>query len=198
MKHVRQQQNRSQIDTHGILMEFVMGLAKDCALYVAVLKTADFLALDGLVSALLSTVSDDALQQAVLDSFPPLASLVAPLGGLTGEEMEERLSRVTTLTDRVALLGAMVTKAGASKLSWAQLQKCDGLYLKRAKFAANQGLSAEDKRELDAMPDVDSEDDEYDEAVAKRREELEDKRDSQTGTTLFLVARAYTSSPWGW
>jgi hypothetical protein len=163
----------------AFISDFVTGLAKDCVLYVAVLKMADFFALDGLVSALLSIVSDDALQQAVLDSFPPLASLVAPLGGLAEEEMEERLSRVTTLTDRVSLLGAMVTKAGASKLRWAQLQKCDGLYLKRA----GPGLSAQEKRELDAIPDL------------ERRKELEDKRDALQPDTnacleLFAWARA--------
>ena len=40
----------------AFVSEFVTGLAKDCILYVAVLKTADFFALDGLVSALLSSL----------------------------------------------------------------------------------------------------------------------------------------------
>ena len=112
------------------ISEFVVGLSKDCVVYVSVLKVAHFLALDGLVSAVLSTVSDDALHQACLDSFPPLASLVAPLGDLAEEEIAERLSRVMGLSDRVALLNAMITETGTSKLSWVQLEKCDGLYLK--------------------------------------------------------------------
>ena len=109
-----------------------MGLAKDCALFAAVLKIADFLALDGLLSTLLSSdiaVNDDALLQACLDCFPPLTTLVAPLGGVAKEEMELRLSQVMSLSDRVALLDAVLTKAGATKLSWVQLEKCDGLYL---------------------------------------------------------------------
>jgi hypothetical protein len=114
----------------AFISDFVTGLAKDCVLYVAVLKMADFFALDGLVSALLITVNDDAMHQACLDSFPPLASLVAPLGDLAEEEIAERLSRVIGLSDRVALLSAMITETGASKLTWVQLEKCDGLYLK--------------------------------------------------------------------
>ena len=49
--------------------DFVMGLAKDCALFAAVLKIAGFLALDGLVSTLLSSdsaVNDDAFERNML------------------------------------------------------------------------------------------------------------------------------------
>jgi hypothetical protein len=112
--------------------QFIMELA-DPASFADVLKLADFLAIDSLVSALFSSLSADsdaALLQACLDSFASLELLLAPLVGIPEEEMKDKLSRTALcLSDQVELLGAMNTKVGAARLSWVHLEKCDGLYL---------------------------------------------------------------------
>ena len=70
-----------------------------------------------------------AVRESQAESFPSLASLLAPLAGATEEEMEGRLSSVVDLADQLALLAAVNTEKGAAGLSWVQLEKCDGLHL---------------------------------------------------------------------
>eukprot|EP01050_Picozoa_sp_SAG11_P034020 SAG11_NODE_11832_length_736_cov_1.018838_2_plen_145_part_01 len=81
-------------------------LAKDCALYASALKVADFLALDTLVSSLLSSLGVDGgigLLRACAASFPPLVSRLSARLGVDEEKTQE-------------LLDLVVAKAGASAL----------------------------------------------------------------------------------
>jgi hypothetical protein len=123
----------------AFVSKFVTEFAKDCALYAAVYTVADFLGLDPLLSTLLSSLGADGgigLLRACMGSFPLLASRLAPkLGQHIDEEQTQALLEAVLACDDAATDG---DKSAA--LSWVQLELCD------------QGLSAEEKNELAAMP----------------------------------------------